>query len=250
MRKLFLLSLLAVFVIVLSCVAVSCGESKTSLQTTDAVTTDSLSAVNPKETLAETKDTTSFEGEESESDPLMLHFEDLKLYRAYMEKAVLPDNFVYYDDLAAIGDFGSFSCLHPDAVGEGKWLNTKDDDSTYYYNLIDGENAYLLFVSPKERAYLSKAEISSDRQTSTDMRRLDEEQSGVLLVDTVKYYYYEGQLSSINWTCDGVFFTLDLPNHSFDAKSSFVNGLLNRETASDEIKSFQETLAQKQATKE
>lgn len=182
----------------------------------------------------------------SSEDPWTLDFIDLAEYRAYMEQAKLPANFIHYDDIAYIGEFYLFSCIHPEFVGEENWLNG-DEYSGYYYSLSNGN--YILHIDPAKKSALSQNNFISESTISNDLRNLNSSVSGTVVFDSAQYQYLDGRLLSIKWTCDDVAFTLSISDNTLEAPSDFIQNLFNKDTASSQIKSFQETIAEKNVSK-
>ena len=182
----------------------------------------------------------------SDGDPLTLDFTDLAEYRAYMEQAKLPANFIHYDDIAYIGEFYLFSCIHPEFVGEENWLNG-DEYSGYYYSLSNGN--YILHIDPAKKSALSQNNLISETIISNDLRNLNSSVSGTVLLDAAQYQYLDGKLLSIKWVCGDVAFTLSISDNTLEAPSDFIQNLFNKDPASSQIKSFQETIAEKNVSK-
>ena len=179
----------------------------------------------------------------SDGDPLTLDFTDLAEYRAYMEQAKLPANFIHYDDIAYIGEFYLFSCIHPESDGEENWLKNGE----YYYILSNGN--YILHIDPAKSSELSQNNLISETIIPNDLRNLNSSVSGTVVFDSAQYQYLDGRLLSIKWTCDDVAFTLAISDNTLEAPSAFIQNLFNKDTASSQIKSFQETMAEKNLSK-
>ena len=179
----------------------------------------------------------------SDGDPLTLDFTDLAEYRAYMEQAKLPANFIHYDDIAYIGEFYLFSCIHPESDGKENWLKNGE----YYYSLSNGN--YILHIDPAKSSELSQNNLISETIIPNDLRNLNSSVSGTVVFDSAQYQYLDGRLLSIKWTCDDVAFTLAISDNTLEAPSAFIQNLFNKDTASSQIKSFQETMAEKNLSK-
>ena len=237
MKKAFILSLCFLCVCI---VLVSCAQTSS---TTD--TTQENNTIHPPTTDTTQENNTIHSP--SSGELWTLDFVDLAEYRAYMEQADLPSNFIHYDDIAHIGEFYLFSCIHPEFVGKENWLRKGDKYSGYYYSLSDGN--YILHIDVNEEFPLLENNLISDSLVSNDLRSLSSKASGTVLLDSAQYQYLGGELLSIKWMCDDIVFTISMPDSSIEAPSEFIQNLLRKETASNQIKSFQATIAEKELSK-
>ena len=223
MKKFFIMSLCFLCVCV---VFVSCTQTSS--------TTDTAQENNPIHS-------------PSGGDHYTLDFIDLAEYRAYMKQANLPENFIHYDDIAYIGEFCLFSCIHPDVVGEENWLKTGDESCGYYYSLSNGN--YILHIDPAKSSALSNDKLISESVLPNDLRSLNSTATGTVLIGSVQYEYLYGKLLGIKWVCDDIVFTLAISDNTLEAPSDFIQNLFNKNTAASQIESFQAMLAEKNLSK-
>ena len=175
------------------------------------------------------------------SDHDFLALEDMDSYKKFIQAADLPDNFVYYESLTALGEFNGLLILSP-----------KTDDyealeySEYVYLFQDANGYELTLWVGSERT--EKAPVASEYQG--DMRVISttgEALTGSVFRNGVEYRYHGGKLSYISWESNGIPFTLgtDTKAEGFypkDGPLTFVQELLHTDTNKAAMESFKTAL--------
>ena len=123
-------------------------------------------------------------------------------YIDYIQKENLKKSIVTYDTLAPLGTFKSFVVLSGGYNG---------DFTQYRYEFKDVSNCIigLTITDINSRNYENHySELDSASCKNNDMRILDDDKTGYVVVDTVEYMYVHGKLLWIKWEKDNNEFTL------------------------------------------
>ncbi|MBQ9761752.1 MAG: hypothetical protein IJV82_01595 [Oscillospiraceae bacterium] len=155
----------------------------------------------------------------------------------------VPENFVYYEQIQALGTFRSidvfnYHSCHP----------TAEDYDVYLYDLLDdsGFNV-LLKVLNREEKPIEPQELLTDVKAQ-NMRELPrgDKVEGVYVHNGIRYHYSNMTLERIEWYANGLCFQLfgndDLYEYSREAADTFTSRLLSLETADDAIADFAQRL--------
>ena len=163
--------------------------------------------------------------------PLMT-VETIKQYNKMLDSKILPQDFVKYEDLKALGEFKAFVFLS-DAGN--------NDYSSYLYSLADSSGAELsIYVDHNKENNTSATLQKIENIKTNNMRQIPDEISGRYIEGGLVYKYVSGKLLSISWTNEGITYTLcgsvmlvDYPI----IDSTFVGKMLNVDSA---LKTFNE----------
>ena len=153
-------------------------------------------------------------------------------YTEFLNSVELPDDFVSYDKIDAIGDFDVLIFLSPAYT---------NNYSSYMYRFVDSEGfAIILYVDHRDQVLSTESSVSNVNKTN--MRLLPDTSKNVCVYvsNNMKYTYISGKLQSISWKTQNITYTLcasgtpgtkmmlsDYPLTT----STFVGKMLNTETA-------------------
>lgn len=177
--KQILLSLCVLFIVLslFSCQSVDVSSASTSLAKSQQIESD----------------------ESVRSDYELLTLSTKEEYDDFIATAQLPDYFVPYDQISALGSFGNFVNLY--GLGDMSYLE-------YKYDLVtESGNTFMLYVSHEEINLSSQDQLTAHTQLmkenlSSDLRTRSDEQTGVMTLNGFTYYYLKGKLRSITWYTD------------------------------------------------
>ena len=131
-------------------------------------------------------------------------------YLSFLESTDLPNDFVEFDSLNGFGSFSGFVDLSssPNPF-------TPYDYDHYMYTFID-ENGYDYAIYVRREAnYIPKEDINQEDINLADMRTLSSEQCGIYTMNGFKYNYVNGQLISIRWHHEGMYYCLSIYSSDF-----------------------------------
>lgn len=175
------------------------------------------------------------------SDFDFLELDDMDSYKQFIQAAELPDNFVYYESLTALGEFDGLLILSP-----------KTDDyealeySEYVY-LFQDANGYELTLWVGDERTAQTPVASEYRGDMRVFSSAGEKLTGSVFCNDIEYRYNGGNLSYISWESNGIPFTLgtDTKAEGFypeDGPLTFVQELLHTDTNKAAIESFKTAL--------
>ncbi len=158
-----------------------------------------------------------------------LHFETPSLtftnqtaYESFATGADLPENFVFYDQIAPLGSFAS--CMFLSDV-------SKKDYTSYMYTVVEESGRSLVIqIDQNGRTLNATDTISESNINPENMRSLRQNQSGTYTYHGIQYRYTSGDLVSIAWEKNGTVFTIS-HIHSYGYHSTKFAMLLNLEYA-------------------
>lgn len=141
--------------------------------------------------------------------------------------AVKPDNFITYNMLQVLGGFCSYQCL---SLGSF-------DDHFYTFSNSLGEDYLALYIYSKPTDQFSHSSLPVI-ETSSDSNDLSYNDAirGVYTLGNIKYRYLTGPLNSISWSSATHVFILHIDR--YDGSNTFVERLLNADTALDTVHQF------------
>ncbi len=196
------------------------------------------------------------EDSDTESDTaVLLPNEDIPLptfgsyaeYWYFIHSVTLPKTFITYD---LIADFGKFENL---VIQENGQLDLKYE--TYGYSLSTSSGCeFGFYIKSEPFVFLYDFEIISDINPE-DMRKPRFSEEGKYEKDGIFYTYFNGELRSILWEVNGIFYNLAffedsrLENITL-SDSSTLGKLLNLQTAEQVVDSFRTENARRQMTGE
>lgn len=145
-------------------------------------------------------------------------------YREFLVQSNLPEGFVEYEQVKAIGSFNSLVFLS-DARNA--------DYSEYMYGFTESsKNTVFLTIVPssKEKTSVISTPLSIDDINQSDMRfTKNKEVSGIFKIDDLSYKYIKGTLLSIMWEKNNLRYTLSCASTFSDYQlnmDSYVSKLL------------------------
>ncbi len=157
-------------------------------------------------------------------------------YKEFIEQNDLPEEFVEYEQLKAIGSFNSLVFLS-DA--------RNSDYSEYMYGFSESsKNTVFLTIVPssKENTSVISTPLSIDDIDQSDMRfTKNKEVSGIFKIDNLSYKYIKGTLLSIMWEKNDLRYTLSCASTFSDYQlnqDSFTSKLLIYDIAGNTFKQF------------
>lgn len=163
-------------------------------------------------------------------DEPLLGFYDISSYEKFIVQTDLPEDFVRYDNIKALGEFKGIVFL----------CDTEDGDFSYYmYSLID-KNAgeFTLYVDKKPFYESEHTKNVITEVDKSDMRSLDTEISGTYQQDNLRYVFISGKLISIEWKSGDWYYTISsIDDLKEDTSKANISKLFNLETALDLIAS-------------
>ena len=176
----------------------------------------------------------------SENEMVTLSIFSYEDYQDFIANTDLPNDFIQYDDLKMLGEFKSLIFLCP--LGEY---------SSYLYSFIDIACGckIALYVHGDKNHYSNSLQI--ERVNSTDMRFLEDEDSGTYVYDGIKYVYVKGKLLSIRWEDESKLFVLTGDNSLSEysiSTSTFVSKMLNTQTVKEAISEFNASITKSPLT--
>ena len=153
-------------------------------------------------------------------------------YTEFLNSVELPDDFVSYDKIDAIGDFDVLIFLSPAYT---------NNYSSYMYGFVDSEGfAITLYVDHRDQVLSTESSVSNVNKTNMRLLPDTSENVCVYVSNNMKYTYISGKLQSISWKTQNITYTLcasgtpgtkmmlsDYPLTT----STFVGKMLNTETA-------------------
>ena len=155
-------------------------------------------------------------------------------YKEFVEQNDLPEGFVEYEQVKAIGSFNSLVFLS-DARNA--------DYSEYMYGFSEpSKNTVFLTIVPssKENTSVISTSLSIDDINQSDMRfTKNKEVSGIFKIDDLIYKYIKGTLLSITWEKNDLRYTLSCASTFSDYQlnqDTFTSKLLVYETAGNTFK--------------
>ena len=205
------------------------------------LTSCNINNLNTNQTSNTSGDSTNIDYYESQSDDMgyvdepaidFYTFEEYELYFGDMEE--LPPGFVPYDAVREIGEFKSLVILCVFDSGMYNWG---------LYSFIDENGAnILLYYEPLEIGEIP-SNVIFPSSVSEDLRTLKTEESGIYTCDDLQYRYFYGKLYSITWVSDNIRFILvsgdsELGDYEIGAKQTFVQSMLNPQTAASAVNQF------------
>ena len=129
-------------------------------------------------------------------------------YLSFLESTDLPNDFVEFDSLNCFGSFDGF-------VDLTDRLNSSNLYNHYMYTFVD-ENGYDYAIYVRREAnYIPKEDINQEDINLADMRTLSSEQCGIYTMNGFKYNYVNGQLISIRWHHEGMYYCLSIYSSDF-----------------------------------
>ena len=183
----------------------------------------------------ESGEPSQFETEKEYIDIQLVTFVSLDEFEKFLIEKKINQNFINYGKISDMGEFVSFVFIS-DALSE--------DYSRGFYTLKNADGLeFGLYVEPVDRTNISSLKQIFSVQSSTDMRTLGTEESGVYSLDGIEYIYVSGVLSSIIWESDDVMFTVlldsNITNLQIDEMSGCLSQLLNAQTACQYVNDFE-----------
>ena len=163
-------------------------------------------------------------------DEPLLGFYNISSYTKFVSKTDLPEDFVHYDDIKALGEFKEVVFLCDAENG---------DFSHYMYSLVD-KNAgeFTLYVDKKPFYESEHTKNVITEVDKSDMRSLDTEISGTYQQDNLRYVFISGKLISIEWKSGDWYYTISsIDDLKEDTSKANISKLFNLETAPDLIAS-------------
>ena len=123
-------------------------------------------------------------------------------YLSFLESTDLPNDFVEFDSLNCFGSFRGF--VGPSILSDH-----------YMYTFIDANGYdYAIYVR-REANYIPKKDINKEDINLADMRTLSSKESGIYTMNGFKYNYVNGQLISIRWHHEGMYYSLSIYSSDF-----------------------------------
>lgn len=202
-----------------------------------------------EETDAQTKSTDIKNGEVLHPDgsveiPL-LTLTDYSEYEEFIDTHTLQEDFITYDQLSFLGEFGIFIYFSYYYGNYGE----------YSYTVID-ENGYELFIRMQhlninDEVFDSPAVLDSTAHTNkTDLRNIDNTATCYTMLNNVKYTYVQGKLLSLEWVENNIQYTLSgngmLDNYPTDGNATVMSKLLTKSEASNAIAQIQTAINDKE----
>ena len=160
-----------------------------------------------------------------EGERPLLTFEAKNEYTEFLSINEMPNDFVSYNEIDAIGTFKGLVFLS-NAYAK--------DYTSYMYSLVDSEGFEItLYIDHSDDVLLKSDSVSSP--DGTNMRLLSNADSGIYTSNGLKYQYISGELLSISWETLNINYTLCasgtpmLSNYPL-TDSTFVGKMLNSNT--------------------
>ena len=172
-------------IILAMCLMVSCGNVNETV--TSVTSSTSVTEITTQTTL-QTVSTTGNGG--GGGCAILLSFYTYDEYKEYMDTHSLPADFVRYESLSQIGEFYAFVNLddYDDIEHTEKYMYSFTDSNDFIVS-ISFEKIDSSKISTEEYIFLSEKPV--------DYRKLSSYQKGIVNVDGMKYWYINGELSSI-----------------------------------------------------
>ncbi len=171
---------------------------------------------------------------ETQGDIPLLTFSTLEEYKAFMQENEVPDHFVAYEDITALGEFDSL------VFTEGYPLRYQ----TYFYSFT---NEVTLTVNHEEELRYPWT-VNSAPPTGLDLRTHEAGNGHCQIYDMTYSYVLGGKLHAVRWRSGEVWFTVG-GFLEYEGGSETVDLLLNKETAPNFKAMCDEYVAQKIALK-
>lgn len=145
-------------------------------------------------------------------------------YLAFLDSAILPNDFVIYEDISHFGNYVNFFSFWP--------VQSFDAEGTYNY-ILKENTGYELFLTVKRDPfeYDGIYPIITDINHS-DMRYVQSVEYGVYIRAGIIYQYNQGAIRYLKWEQNDIYYVLEVRDHPLD--STVVGQLLNIEGKSDE----------------
>ena len=215
--------LIAILLTLSTLFAASCAEVKTD----GDGTTETKKA--PDEQTTAGNETTAEEQTTCVGEVPLTTIED---YREYLEfeKSTLPAEVIRYKSFEHIGEFSSFVILSGGQNG---------DYSQYMYRVIDksGFPLNITVTDLTKRKPTEHKELTANYDKN-DLRKIDVDDTGIILFGNAEYLYVKGELLSISRATGQtrIEITGDSMLSNYPAKTgTFVSSLLDSETAPEAI---------------
>jgi len=220
--------LIFVIILAISLCFISCQKEAPD----DLVDTDKESSFSESEELTTPSVDTDAAVEIPQGERPLKTMPSVSEYEDFISSNRLPENFVYYDNIKEFGEFKRLVILSESRL---------NDYSYYMYTFVDeGGFETALYVSEKkrgERIHSSVLEIADD----SDMRSASSNDHGYILLGGLEYTYLFGELHSIEWEHNGLYFTLysnsGLVNYPYGSKG-FISDLLDKNKAEATLTHF------------
>ena len=210
-------TLLCIFLSLVSLLAACTNHSHIQVENTQDISTEN----------------TPVHSEKYEVEYPTLTFETVEEYNTFLKDFTVP-NFVSYTMVEALGKFEVFTFLSNANAG---------DYSHYMYQLRDAVGFEVTLYVSVGNARETKLEAVKQKQVDTqNLRKLLDETKGTYTLNGFEYVYVNGELLSIKWQNNDLFFTIYsdswLSNYPQDI-TTVVGALLSADTSS----AAKETLA-------
>ena len=167
---------------------------------------------------------------------LVTRYENFEKYTQYISSTPLPQNFVFYDDIADFGDFHTFT----------KCRNS----NVYAYSLIAQDVEFLLIINIEDPTLYQNYNILSPT-ANTDLRFSPgtSERTEVFTHNGIFYCYHDGLLNNIYCLCGNIKFCLTPQSikdfSSYTGDNVAINALLYKDKAGSVKLAFDNMMAQK-----
>ncbi len=168
-----------------------------------------------------------------------LPFYSLSELESYLAEHDLEEDVLSYDKLSAVGAFNNF--MFPQVLRNDSGEVTVLSYSRYIYSFTDAaDNSVDIFIKPAtpENTAIEIDALSDVDINPLDMRTLPVKTTGFYTYGQIQYVYVDGVLSGIQWTADGLLFSVvTSPSiHQYPLNvETFASSLLTLETAAATI---------------
>ncbi len=179
------------------------------------------------------------------SEVPLVTIESYEDYCNFIEKTVLPDDFIYYSQIEKFGEFNIYIGYPQDGYSHG------------LYQLID-ENGFKisLYVDSRKSKWITSDDISLNSfssPTTADLRSVSDNTDYMLYNDLI-YSYVQGKLHRIVWYAENNEFRLCggkelLGNYSDESETiTTIQGLLHSSTVQSTFRSVLENASSNKST--
>ena len=219
MKKLFCIFVM-LFIVLNGIVMMSCSKGQQG-QAVDGKTAEAGSKI-------------AVSGDMHTGERPLITITDYNEYSDFMSKEDRADKIIGFDAFKPIGNFKNFVILSDGRYG---------DYSQYMYNIDDGSGSFV-FVTVTDTAihktYLKLPDTYTkldETAAGEDLRTLNDETNGYIIIDGVELMYLKGRLSDIRWMQGDKELILS-GDHGLDCpdgSDTFLSKLLRRDKLAEQI---------------
>ena len=169
-------------------------------------------------------------------DSAIAYFYNLEEYQDYIQSHKMPDNFVTYEDISALGAFDGFV-----------W----NSSNSFYYSIVNGEAQFGLDIFTNYTPTKLRTVTPLESTANSDMSVCPGTSYGTeyFSYHDVQYMYSYGNLAIITWDVGSTRFQLHLgpASDNYEGDNVVINALLNKDTAGSVNLAYDNMMAKKAA---